>query len=108
MTPIERSAKAAYNEWRRGAECAHDEWEDLPEWHRHRLVESMRAAVRELAVEVPMSVIVAGAHQMQSGIASNQNGNWMALQPFVAMLREIEKSNSPRPLGTLRFLRQSQ
>lgn len=45
---LEIAARAAYCEWIKGVECAEEKWEDLPECHRLRLMDSIRAAFETL------------------------------------------------------------
>jgi len=49
MTPLEIAAKAAYDEWISPVIGVESSWEELPESHRSRMVESQRAALLALA-----------------------------------------------------------
>lgn len=56
---LERAARAAYEAWIDDVRELEPAWNDLPESHRHRLIQSARAVL--LAVREPdRSMIIAG------------------------------------------------
>lgn len=58
MTPLEIAAKAAYDEWINPVIGIESTWEELPEGHRSRMVESQRAALLALAeIDLPYELM---------------------------------------------------
>lgn len=94
MNMLEIAAKAAYREWISGLECAHEKWEDLPESHRLRLIDSMRAALKAVAdipdCDFPRAVLTAGKIADEE-CSSIPHGIRAA---FRAMLRETTELKS--------------
>lgn len=63
MTILRRAAKVAYDRWVADVRSAEPRWEDLPQSHRDRLVDTQRAAFEFiLTCDLLDAAIQAGRH----------------------------------------------
>lgn len=88
MTMLERMARAQYDAWIADVQELEEPWDALPQSHRERLTDSLRAALQVLR-EPDAGMIEAGKNEQIQALHAGHSRNDRQSKGFTAMINYV-------------------